>query len=146
MDDLISCHVVSCNKSATNQFITKPYPIRNRFILKYVVRNQLASFIVHVYNTHHVLSNISRRTKFVYGQLTTTHYVTVYKTIHIYFSHMTYLMSHVTSLNNTYRWSYKLPHNGLQKTNYKLICSQTLSFVKLVSFILFFIKRKKEQI
>jgi hypothetical protein len=31
----------------------------------------------------------------------TTHYVVVYKTIHMYFSHMIYLMSHVTSLNNT---------------------------------------------
>ena len=34
-------------------------------------------------------------------QLTTTHYVATNKIIHMYFSHMTYLMSHVTSLNNT---------------------------------------------
>ncbi len=31
----------------------------------------------------------------------TTYYVVVYKTIHMHFSHMTYLMSHVISLNNT---------------------------------------------
>jgi hypothetical protein len=32
----------------------------------------------------------------------TTHYVVINKIIHVYFNHMTYLMSHVTSLNNTY--------------------------------------------
>ena len=37
----------------------------------------------------------------VYSQLTTTHYVSTNKIIHMYFSHMTYLKSHVTSLNNT---------------------------------------------
>ena len=33
-------------------------------------------------------------------QLITTYRVTAYNTIHMYFSHMTYLISHVTSLNN----------------------------------------------
>ena len=32
----------------------------------------------------------------VCSQLTTTHYVSTKKIIHLYFSHMTYLMSHVT--------------------------------------------------
>jgi hypothetical protein len=49
----------------------------------------------------------------VCSQLTTTHYVSINKIIHMYFSHMTYLISHVTSLNNTYGWSYKLPRSGL---------------------------------
>ena len=57
------------------------------------------------------------RTEFDYkpicSQFTTTHYVSTNKIIHVYFSHMTYLMSHVTSLNNTYEWSYKLSYNGL---------------------------------
>jgi hypothetical protein len=39
--------------------------------------------------------------KLIYSQFTTTHYVTINKIIHVYFSHMTYLISHVTSLNNT---------------------------------------------
>ena len=46
---------------------------------------------------------------------------------------MTYIMSHVTSLNSTCEWSYKLPHNGYSKlaTNkYSPICSQTFSFCK----------------
>jgi hypothetical protein len=51
------------------------------------------------------------------NQLTTTHYVSINEIIHVYFSHMTYLMSHVTSLNNTCGntcgWFYKLPHSGL---------------------------------
>ena len=47
------------------------------------------------------------------NQFTTTHYMSTNKIIHVYFSHMTYLMSHVTSLNNTCEWSYKLPHSGL---------------------------------
>ena len=57
------------------------------------------------------------RIKFGYkpvcSQLTTTHYVSINKIIHMYFSHMTYLISHVTFLNNTYGWSYKLPCSGL---------------------------------
>ena len=40
-------------------------------------------------------------------------YVTINKIIHVYFSHMTYLISHVTSLNNTCGWSYKLLHSEL---------------------------------
>jgi hypothetical protein len=44
---------------------------------------------------------------------TTTHYVVVNKISHVYFNHMTYLMSHVISLNNTCGWSYKLPRSGL---------------------------------
>ena len=35
------------------------------------------------------------------SQLVTTHYVAAYKIIHVYFSYMTYRMSHLTSLNNT---------------------------------------------
>jgi hypothetical protein len=38
----------------------------------------------------------------VYYQLTITHYVATNNIIHVYFSHMTYLMSHVTFLNNIY--------------------------------------------
>ena len=45
----------------------------------------------------------------------------------MYFSHMTYLMSYVTSLNNTCGWSYKLSHRELQQIGYKPVCSQTLS-------------------
>jgi hypothetical protein len=51
--------------------------------------------------------------KLIYSQLTTNHYLSTNKIIHVYFNHMTYLMSHVTSLNNTYERSYKLPHSGL---------------------------------
>ena len=40
-------------------------------------------------------------------------YMAINKMIHMYFSHITYLISHVTSLNNTSGWSYKLPHSGL---------------------------------
>ena len=71
--------------------------------------------------------SIFKRTEFGYKQLTTTHYVSTNKIIHVYFSHMTYFMSHVTSINNTCGCSYKLPHSGLQQMGYKLICSQTLS-------------------
>ncbi len=49
----------------------------------------------------------------VCGQLTTTHYVSTNKIIHLYFSHITYLISYITSLNNTCGWFYKLPHSGL---------------------------------
>ena len=52
------------------------------------------------------------RTKFC-NQFSTTHYMVTYKTIHMYFSHMTYLMSHVTSLNNACGWSSKLSRNKL---------------------------------
>ena len=55
------------------------------------------------------------------------------KIINLYFSHMTYLMSHVTSLNNTCGWFYKLSRSGFKQTSYKLVCSQTLSIVKKVS-------------
>ena len=47
------------------------------------------------------------------NQLTITHYVSTNKIIHLYFTHMIYLMSHVTSLNNTCEWSYKLPYSRL---------------------------------
>ena len=53
-----------------------------------------------------------RISNFEETELTTTHYVSTNKIIHVYFSHMTYLMSHVTSLNNTHGWFYKLPHSG----------------------------------
>ena len=49
----------------------------------------------------------------VYSQLATTHYMIINKIIHVYFNHMTYLMNHVISLNNTYGWSYKLTRGGL---------------------------------
>jgi hypothetical protein len=39
--------------------------------------------------------------------------VTTNKIINVYFNHMTYLMSHITSLNNTCGWFYKLPRSGL---------------------------------
>ena len=51
--------------------------------------------------------------KLVCSQLVTTHYVATNKGIHVYFSLMTYLMSHVTSLNNICEWSYKLPRSEL---------------------------------
>ena len=58
-----------------------------------------------------------RRTEFDYksvcNQLVTTHYMATNKIIHLYFNHMIYLISHVNYLNNTYEWSYKLPHSGL---------------------------------
>ena len=41
--------------------------------------------------------------KLVCNQFTTTHYMSTNKIIHVCFSHITYLMSYVTSLNNTYR-------------------------------------------
>jgi hypothetical protein len=51
--------------------------------------------------------------KLVCCQFATIYYVAINKIIYVYFSHMTYLMSYVTSLNNTCEWSYKLPHSGL---------------------------------
>jgi hypothetical protein len=51
----------------------------------------------------------------VCSRLSTTQYVAINKIIHVYFSHMTYLMSHVTSLNNTCGWSYKLPRISCNK-------------------------------
>ena len=43
---------------------------------------------------------IKQRTEFGYklvcNQLATTHYVVANKIIHVYFNHMTYLMSHIT--------------------------------------------------
>ena len=51
----------------------------------------------------------------VCSQLVTTYYVPAYKIIHVYFSHITYLMSHLTSLNNICEWSYKLLHSGCSK-------------------------------
>ena len=59
----------------------------------------------------------NKRTEFGYKpicrQLATAHYVAINKIIHVYFSHMIYLMSHVTSLNNICEWFYKLSHSGL---------------------------------
>ena len=49
----------------------------------------------------------------VYSQLAKTYYMATDEIIYVYFSHMTYLMSHVTSLNNICGWFYKLPRNGL---------------------------------
>ena len=56
--------------------------------------------------------------KLISNQLITTHYVTINKIIHVYFIHMTYLMSHVTSLNNTCGWSYKLPRYSKPAKNW----------------------------
>ena len=53
--------------------------------------------------------------KSVCSQLVSAHYVTTNKIIYVYFSHMTYLMSHVISLNNTCGWSYKLSCSGYSK-------------------------------
>jgi hypothetical protein len=53
------------------------------------------------------------RTELVYSQLTITHYLSTNKIMYVYFNHMTYLMSYVTSLNNTCGWFYKLSHNVL---------------------------------
>ena len=47
------------------------------------------------------------------SKLATTHYMSTNKIIHVYFNHMTYLMSDVISLNNIYGWSYKLSYSGL---------------------------------
>ncbi len=38
--------------------------------------------------------------KLVYCLFVTIHYVVVNKIIYVYFNHITYLMSHITSLNN----------------------------------------------
>ena len=51
--------------------------------------------------------------KLICSQLVTTHYMATNKIIYVYLSYMTYLMSHVTFLNNTYGWFYKLSHNEL---------------------------------
>ena len=51
--------------------------------------------------------------KLVCNQFATTHYVATNQIIHVYFSHMTYLMSHLISLNNICGLSYKLSHNEL---------------------------------
>ena len=51
--------------------------------------------------------------KLVCCQFDTTYYVAINKIIHVYFSHITYLISHVTYLNNTCGWSYKLSRSGL---------------------------------
>ena len=73
--------------------------------------------------------------KLVCSQLTTTHYVTTNKIIYVYFSHMVYLMNHVTSLNNTCGWSYNLSYSELQQTDYK----QTMSYISLrIKFFQFF--------
>jgi hypothetical protein len=64
-----------------------------------------------------VLLGIPQRKEFDYkpvcSQFTTTHYVSTNKIIYVYFSHMTYLMSHTIFLNNICEWSYKLSHSGL---------------------------------
>ena len=72
-----------------------------------------------VSQAQHILLCTEFGYKPVYNQLVTTHYMTTNKIIHVYFNHMTYFMNHVTSLNNTCRWSYKLSCSGLQQTGYK---------------------------
>ena len=42
-------------------------------------------------------------------------YVAIDKTIHVTYSHMTYLMSHVTYLKNSHGWFYESPRNGLKE-------------------------------
>ena len=51
--------------------------------------------------------------KLVCSKYTTTHYVSTNKIIHVYFSHLIYLLNYVTSLNNIYEWSYKLSRGEL---------------------------------
>ena len=51
--------------------------------------------------------------KSVYNQRITIDCVLINKIIYVYFSQMTYLMNHITSLNNIYGWSYKLSYNKL---------------------------------
>ena len=75
----------------------------------FVCELELMSFFLFNYLVFYFFIRPSRyivgRTEFGYKlvccQLVTTHYVTINKIVHVYFSHMTYLMSHVTSLNNT---------------------------------------------
>ena len=78
----------------------------NYIVAKDIEVSQVKVFL---YNT--------RITKFGYklvcNQLTTTYYVSTNKIIHMYFSHMTYLMSYMTSLNNTCKWFYKLSRSEL---------------------------------
>ena len=71
----------------------------------------------------------------VCNQFIITHYVSINKIIHMYFSHVTYLMSHMISLNNICEWFYKMLLSRLQLTSYKLICSQTLSGLKQQIFV-----------
>ena len=75
------------------------------------------SFIFQILNFFKQSDVNTFRTEFDYkpvcSQFTTIHYVSTNKIIHVYFSYLTYLISHVTSLNNTCGRSYKLSHSGL---------------------------------
>jgi hypothetical protein len=59
------------------------------------------------------LRKLNNRVQFATNQFATTRYMATNKIMHVYFSHMTYLMSHVTSLNNTCGWSCKLSRSGM---------------------------------
>ena len=115
---------MDCNKLTTNWFVVKPCPINNKLLF----------FNLSLTLSHSLIS----WTKFVCRQFTTIHYVSTNKIIHMYFSYITYLISHVTSLNNTCRWSYKLSHSRLLQTGYKSVCNQTLSL-----YLFFLIFRTK---
>ena len=62
------------------------------------------------------------------------------------FSHMTYLINHVTCLNNTCGWSYELSRSGCSKlaTNYQLVqfvtklCSCIYIYISFFFFFFFF--------
>ena len=61
------------------------------------------------------------------------------------FSHMTYLINHVTCLNNTCGWSYELSRSGCSKlaTNYQLVqfvtklCSCIYIYIYIILLFLF---------
>ena len=73
------------------------------------------SLIYKIRNTQIITRHLIKKkmTEFGYILLTKSHYVSTNKIIHVCFSHMIYLISHVTSLNNTCGWSYKLPQSKL---------------------------------
>jgi hypothetical protein len=90
------------------QYNFSEFNIRIKFGYKLVCNQFATTHYMTTYKTIHMYykkSHDSLRKEFCYklvcSQLTTTHYVSINKIIHVYFSHMTYLMSHVTSLNNT---------------------------------------------
>ena len=64
LNDFIHCYIVSCNKLVTNQFIAKLYSQCN-----YVFEFNWRIYYISLATNH----------------LATTHYMTTYKTIYIYF-------------------------------------------------------------
>ena len=63
----------------------------------------------------------------------------VEKTIHTYFRHITFLMSHVTSLNYTQGWPYELPHGWRRFLQIDLE-KKTFSFKDISKVILIIIR------